>query len=363
MCLYPKLIRNPKYRANKKNKGIVPRMTDERVGYVPIGCGLCSECLKQKSNEWRVRLFEEIKHDNEAVFITMTFSNEEYSKLAEEIRNELLAEIGDYELDNAIARRAVKRFLGRWRKKTGKSVKHWLVTELGGNGTENVHLHGILWTQKTMDIEAVWKYGWTYKGTYVNEQTISYVGKYITKADEKHKYYKPIILCSPGIGKNYEKSLNARLNKYKKSETDTMYRLRNGKKVAMPKYYRNKLYTEEEREQLWLDKLDEGVRYVKGNKVKADNEEGYNELVKYYREVDRKLGFGNPEDYDGMKYEADRRALNQAKRLTPTSPLKKRAKPIPKEGEEVKKNENIIIRIKRDWNEEERKEGEVNIWD
>ena len=48
MCLYPKFIDNPRYRKNKKNGGIIPAVSDERVLLVPIGCGKCMECKKQK---------------------------------------------------------------------------------------------------------------------------------------------------------------------------------------------------------------------------------------------------------------------------------------------------------------------------
>ena len=47
MCLYPKLIINPKYKVNKKNGGNIPPMIDERVKYVPIGCQKCIECKKR----------------------------------------------------------------------------------------------------------------------------------------------------------------------------------------------------------------------------------------------------------------------------------------------------------------------------
>ena len=48
MCLYPKLIKNPKYRPNKKNNYKAPICEDERVLYVPVGCGNCIECRNQK---------------------------------------------------------------------------------------------------------------------------------------------------------------------------------------------------------------------------------------------------------------------------------------------------------------------------
>ena len=51
MCLYPTLIDNPKYKSNKKNGGVIPHCTDDRIKLVPIGCGYCEECRKK---EWRM---------------------------------------------------------------------------------------------------------------------------------------------------------------------------------------------------------------------------------------------------------------------------------------------------------------------
>ena len=81
MCLYPRLIQNKKYIANKKNGGIIPAVSDKRVLAVPIGCGKCMECLKQKGREWQVRLMEEIKSNKNGIFVTLTFSNESIQNL------------------------------------------------------------------------------------------------------------------------------------------------------------------------------------------------------------------------------------------------------------------------------------------
>ena len=43
MCLYPRFMKNPKYKPNKKNGGKPPKITDKRVEYVPVGCGKCIE--------------------------------------------------------------------------------------------------------------------------------------------------------------------------------------------------------------------------------------------------------------------------------------------------------------------------------
>ena len=90
-------------------------------------------------------------------FVTLTFSEESLVELGED-KN--INTLNGYNLDNGIATLAVKRFLGRWRKKYKKSVKHWLVTELGGKYTERIHLHGIIFTDENEEtIGKIWKYG------------------------------------------------------------------------------------------------------------------------------------------------------------------------------------------------------------
>ena len=328
MCLFPKLIKNPKYRVNKKNKGIVPEMKDLRVGMVPIGCGWCMECLKQKANEWRVRLAEEIRSsEGDWSFVTFTFSDESVKHLTEIIWKQ--EKIEGYALDNEIATVAVRRFLERWRRKYKKSLRHWFITELGHEGTENVHLHGIVKTRDLDEVERVWNngrvpYGFIWKGkkkrerlvNYVNEKTISYMVKYATKADGQHRGYKPKILCSKGIGAGYMKRLDAKLNEFKKNgETKDFYRTRTGYKVGLPIYYRNKIYSDEEKEELWLRKLDENKRYVGGEEIDADDDETYYKLLEFYRKKNRKLGFGSPLDWDSRQYEFMRRKLLHKRRM------------------------------------------------
>ena len=313
MCLYPRLIKNPKYRVNKKNEGNVPEITDMRVGYVAIGCGYCFECMKQKAYSWKVRLQEDIKQHQNGKFVTLTFSNESYTELAKNIKAE------GYTLDNEVARIAVRRFLERWRKKHKKSLRHWLVTELGQNNTENLHLHGILYTDDLDEAERHWGYGWIWKGrqqngkiiNYVTDKTINYITKYVTKADIKHKTYKPKIFCSPGIGSGYIDTYNAKKNKYQNGSTKTTYTNRQGRETNPPIYWRNKIYSEEEREKLWLQQLDKNVRYVGGEKIKADDQKTYEGLVKYYRKINAEMGYGSPENWDAVQYEKERRKLKQ----------------------------------------------------
>lgn len=318
MCLYPRLIKNRKYTVTKKNGGDVPIATDPRVLYVPVGCQKCIECKKQKGRQWSIRLQEEIRTDTTGKFVTLTFSNESIKELIDalEIKYE------GYELDNEIATLATRRFLERWRKKYKKSVKHWLITELGQGGkkhkgTENIHLHGIIFTDEKDEIEKLWKYGFVYIGKYVNEQTINYCVKYSTQIDELHPNYNAKILTSPGIGSNYTNRLDAKTNSYKPGKTNENYRTRDGQEMNLPIYYRNKIYSEEEREKLWLEKLDKEERWILGNKVSTKNgpEQYYKEL-KYAQAKNKRLGYGDDtKDWEQYHYEQERRKINMKKRL------------------------------------------------
>lgn len=308
MCLYPTSMTNRKYTATKKNGGVIPEMKDERCKYVPIGCGKCIECMKMKANSWRVRLMEEVKSDKSGHFVTLTFSDEAYRHLAKE---QLL---DGYELDNKVAKRGVRYFLERWRKKHKKSVKHWLITELG-EAKGRMHIHGIIWTDKPRDIEERWnagkiENGHVFVGSHVGAMTVNYIVKYLMKQDVKHEYYKPIILSSAGIGANYVGSRNHENNYMKDGKADTRYRLPNGGKVGLPIYYRNYSYTDEEKEDLWIKRLDEGTRFVLGQECKSDKE--YEGALMAAQEKNVRLGYGTAKiDWNKKKYEMERKALWQ----------------------------------------------------
>lgn len=327
MCLYPTLQRNRKYIANKKNGGLVPPVHDTRVLYVPTKCGNCIECLKAKAREWQVRLLEDIKHNTNAKFVTLTFSNESIKELIEQKPTKnwpSLQGLTGYYLDNEIATRAVRLFCERWRKKFKQSIRHILITELGHEGTENIHLHGLLWTSQTFEtIRDRWYYGhiWPPKEqqdkNYVSERTINYITKYITKRDLDHKEYKPLILTSPGIGKDYVKTKAASKNKFNESETIETYRTNNGYKISMPIYWRNKIYTDEEREALWLHKLDKQERWVCGEKTDiSQSETNYYKLLQWHRRINAELGYGTGiKNWNRLEYEEARRKIMIETRL------------------------------------------------
>ncbi len=317
MCLYPREMKNKRYEPTKKNGGIVPKCPDNRLKTVPVPCGNCMECRKKKKNEWQVRLLEEIKENKNGKFVTLTFSNQQLKK-----HEELVPKgIKGYARENAAVSIAMRRFLERWRKSEGKSVKHCFITELGHNGTERIHLHGFLWTDKTNDfIARKWRNGRISIGdqkyyvniitkgkqehvivkegsgteSYVNDESVRYITKYVNKIDKDHMYYKSKMYVSNGIGKAFINGSLAKYNKYKGKRTWEKYTQRDGSQLGLPKYYREKLYTEEQREQLWLNKIDDKIKWVDGIKVDiSDHLEVYYTLRNAARHKNHRLGYGS----------------------------------------------------------------------
>lgn len=313
MCLYPTFIKNPKYKPNKKNKGKPPVCVDRRLYYIPTKCGCCIECRKEKQREWRVRLDEELR-TNYGYFITLTVSPEGIKELEEHTNL-------SWELNpNEIATKALRLFLERARKDTGKSIKHWCVTELGEK-KDRIHLHGIFFGQKSAElIKKHWKYGFSFIGQYCNSRSVNYMTKYMLKVDIKHPTFKQIVLASPGIGAEYMNRLDYLWQKqnYKKIEVAT-YTFRNGTKMAMPRYYKNKIFTDKEREKMWINNLNRGILWIYGEKVKANDWKTIDNLRKYWQNYGKEIMGDNPVAWNAMKErrkeEKQRRAIAEAKKL------------------------------------------------
>lgn len=60
MCGFPVNIRNPKY-------------TDISTVYMQVPCGKCADCLKERANQWYIRLHYENKVATSAYFVTLTY--------------------------------------------------------------------------------------------------------------------------------------------------------------------------------------------------------------------------------------------------------------------------------------------------
>lgn len=340
MCLYPKRYINKKYTATEKNGGVIPTLPvighdsqgepvyDYRVLHIEIPCGQCIECRNAKAREWQVRLAEEIKAHKYNYFITLTFAPKELEQLC------LKSRLGEC---NAVCGYAVRHMLERWRKDNKKSIKHWLITELGHEGTERIHMHGLLFNDKPIEFGEVddnhlrkwkyWKYGHIYVGEYVNNRTINYISKYITKIDNDHKGFIGQILASAGIGKQFlEKTKYSNEYKYRPRANSDYYRLENGCKVKLPTYYKNKLYNENEREQIWREFMDSEKLSVMGKEHELRTTPGktIERIIENAQNNNIFQGYGNDrKEWRKKPYNITKRMLQQQARLEAMNKMRK----------------------------------------
>lgn len=107
------------------------------------------------------------------------------------------------------------------------------------------------------------------------------------------------------------------MNSYKPNgQTKDTYTHKNGTEQALPTYYRNKAYTDQEKELLWLEKLDKQERWILGQKVDVSKSfEDYWKALEYARKKNKRLGYGdNRINWNQKEYEEQIRAIKQATR-------------------------------------------------
>ena len=105
---------------------------------------------------------EELRHNPNAIFVTLTLEDKWYKDIEKKY---------NIKGENNVATQAMRLWLERVRKITKKSIKHWCIPEIGGNGSERMHIHGILWgVGLDALIRKTWKYGFVFIGQYVTEK-------------------------------------------------------------------------------------------------------------------------------------------------------------------------------------------------
>jgi len=146
----------------------------------------------------------------------------------------------------------IQKFFKKLRKHPDNhqsQIRYYCVGEYGSK-TNRPHYHVILFNATIPSIEASWKLG-TIHYAPVNGATIGYTLKYISKT-QKIPFHtnddreRGKALMSKGLGSNYLAPNMIKWHKANKNER--MYcNLPDGKKISMPRYYKDKMYSTEER--------------------------------------------------------------------------------------------------------------------
>lgn len=215
-CISPISIPHP-HGTSKAQRQIVP-------------CGRCYACLTNRRNDWSVRLYYESKQHFKQVFLTLTYDDEHL-----EITN------GNVEIKH------LQDFFKRIRKKA--KIRYYAVGEYGTR-TFRAHYHILLFGLSSKDytfIQSCWPFGFISIGE-VSPSSIHYVTKYhVNRGHYPNGCMPPFALMSskPGIGNAY---IEKRGSFHHYNIDRAYYTHPNGIKQKLPRYFRDKLYTYNERQ-------------------------------------------------------------------------------------------------------------------
>ena len=86
----------------------------------------------------------------------------------------------------------------------------------------------------------------------------------------------------------------------------------------MPKYFKDKLFTDKEREKMWINNLNRGILWIYGEKVKADDWNSIDNLREYWQNYGINVMGDDPIAWNAMKErrkeEKQRKAIAEAKK-------------------------------------------------
>lgn len=205
---------------------------------VSVPCGKCPKCTARRTSAWSFRLMQEEKISESAHFITLTYDTDHVPITPSGF--------------TSLRKKDCQDFFKRLRKNPlniQNKIKYYLAAEYGSN-TRRPHYHAIIFNVAIQTIQAAWQQGDIHYGT-VSAASVGYCLKYINKGrtvplhknDDRAPEFS---LMSKGLGENY---LTPQMVKWHKNDKQArMYcNLKDGKKIAMPRYYKDKIYSDIDR--------------------------------------------------------------------------------------------------------------------
>lgn len=223
---------------------LTPFAPDKNKPSKVVACGKCPRCKSRVVSGWSFRLMQQYKIAETADWITLTY--------APEHMNHIITDNGFMTL----CKRDVQLFLKNLRYaqfgSNESNIKYFAVGEYGGR-FNRPHYHITLFNARRELIQNAWKKGNVFYGD-VNEASVGYTLKYMMKdgkipMHQRDDRVKEFRLMSKGLGKNY--LTPAMIAWHKANLTERMYcNLSGGKKISMPRYYKDKIYNEIERKEI-----------------------------------------------------------------------------------------------------------------
>lgn len=211
---------------------------------IPVPCGKCPKCLGRRTSGWSFRLMQEDKRSSTSMFVTLTYDTDHVPIT----QNGFMSLQKDH----------LQKFFKRLRKAHGEghtTIKYYAVGEYGGK-TSRPHYHIILFNANQDLICKAWGMGDIHYG-HVNGATVGYTLKYVMKprnipAHRNDDRLREFAVMSKGLGSNYflneDETVKDIVPWHHQDVQNRMYcTLDDGRKIAMPRYYKNKIYQDSQK--------------------------------------------------------------------------------------------------------------------
>jgi hypothetical protein len=236
------------------------------TGYMPFPCGKCPACVRRRVSGWAFRLNKQSEQSNSAHFVTLTYNDEHIKKTKNGFET--------------LVKKDVQDFFKRLRKLTKQKISYYAVGEYGDTG-ERPHYHIILFNANPKIVENAWKLNDITLGNVhfgdVGDASVGYTLKYISK-DKKIPQFngddrqKEFALMSKGLGAGYLTQNMVKWHTKGNIENKVYLPLKDGKKAAMPRYYKDKLY-------------DKGQKFRIGVFMRAESQKQVDQLQDKYGDL------------------------------------------------------------------------------
>lgn len=227
---------------------------------MPWPCGQCIACRLNYARNWSIRLMDEARCWQDTSFLTLTYDDDHLPA------------------DGSIHKEEVQKFMKRLRKSLGgKEIKYFACGEYGekyGRPHYHVALFGVGVDSPVYDVEYIqkdkiwrgtmdtWKNGLIGVGD-LTVDSANYVAGYMVKKVKgkgaEHHYKQlgiepefALMSRRPAIGLRYALKNS---DVYRENE----FVLIKGHKYPLPRYYRQKLFTDDERDSLKLRRFYEDL--------------------------------------------------------------------------------------------------------
>lgn len=259
-----------------------------RITYeISVPCGKCPRCYERRKMEWGFRMEKEMEISKNTLFTTLTYNPETvpYSKYGQKtLRPKDLQDFFKRLRQNQKRSKITIEHLANGLTQNDK-IKYYACGEYGEEN-QRPHYHAIIFNVSRKNIEKSWGLGETHV-VPANKETIGYVMKYLDKRLGQEKLWKKepeYNTMSEGVGKSYI-SKNANWHKI---NIDILYVMKNnGIKIPMPRYYRSKIFNNDERMQQVI-LVEQTLLGAKNELISKIGMDKYSEKQRHARKVSEK---------------------------------------------------------------------------